>query len=179
MPTKNMTKKKTSAASAPADAKTGYAAPELPTKGEFAKARIAILATRWNVGIVDALNVGARACLKQWGVPNANIHEYRAPGAYEVPLAALKLLAHGRYDGVVTIGAVIKGDTPHFDFVAGECARGLIDVQLRTGKPVGFGVLTTNTVEQAWARAGKGPSNKGYEAAAAMLEMIRLGRSLA
>ncbi len=178
-PKKTAPKTVTKTAAVPADAKTGYAAPELPAKGEFAQTRVAILSTRWSVGIVDALGVGARACLKAWGVPAANIREFRAPGAYEMPLAALKLLAHGRYDGVVTLGAVIKGDTPHFDFVAGECARGLIDVQLRTGKAVGFGVLTTNTVEQAWARAGKGPTNKGYEATAAMLAMIRLGRALA
>lgn len=111
-------------------------------------------------------------------MPAANIDEYRVPGAYEVPLACLKLLKEGDYDGVVTLGAVIRGDTPHFDFVAGECSRGLMQVQLKTRKPVGFGVLTVNTVAQAVERAGAGPANKGYEAAAAMLEMIRLGRQL-
>ncbi|NGY03483.1 6,7-dimethyl-8-ribityllumazine synthase [Solimonas terrae] len=162
---------------APADAKTGYAAPGKPAAGEFAKAKIAIVATRWNVEIVDALVAGARACLKDWGVADKRVSFHRAPGAYEIPLAA-KLLLDSGFDGVVTLGAVIRGDTPHFDFVAGECARGLIDVQLQTGKPVGFGVLTVNTVKQAVERAGPGSSNKGYEAAAAMLEMLRLGKEL-
>ncbi|MEQ1438279.1 6,7-dimethyl-8-ribityllumazine synthase [Fontimonas sp. SYSU GA230001] len=162
----------------PPDAKTGYAAPDAPAHGEFANTRIALLSTRWNVGIVDALRAGARACLEDWGVPAAKIVEHRAPGAYEVPLAAMLLLRDGDYDGVVALGAVIRGETPHFDYVAGECARGLMQVQLKTRKAVGFGVLTVNTVEQAWARAGAGRGNKGYEAAAAVLEMIRLSRSL-
>lgn len=172
------TKTATRKPAAPADAKTGYEAPERPVKGEFAGVRIALLSTRWNVGIVDALRVGAGACLREWGVAAAHIGEFRAPGAYEVPLATLKLLKDGGYDGVVALGAVIRGETPHFDYVAGECARGLMQVQLKARKPVGFGVLTVNTVEQAWARAGKGRDNKGYEATAAMLEMIRLSRSL-
>ncbi len=161
------------------DAKTGYEAPLPPAKGEFARVRIALLSTRWNIGIVDALRTGARECLKDWGVAAGNIVEFRAPGAYEVPLAAMQLLRDGEFDGVVALGAVIRGETPHFDYVAGECARGLMQVQLKTRKPVGFGVLTVNTVEQAWARAGKGHDNKGYEAVAATLEMIRLARSLA
>jgi 6,7-dimethyl-8-ribityllumazine synthase len=162
----------------PADAKTGYAAPDRPAPGEFARAKIAILATRWNAEIVDSLVAGARAALKDWGVADKRIQCFRAPGAYEVPLAA-KLLLEGGFDGVVALGAVIRGDTPHFDYVAGECARGLVDVQLATGKPVGFGVLTVNTVRQAVERAGPGPSNKGYEAAAATLEMLRLRKDLA
>ncbi len=173
-------KKKAPAArrAVPADAKTGYAVPEMPKAGEFAKARIAIVATRWNVEIVDALVAGARACLKAWGVADKRVDFHRAPGAYEVPLAA-KLLLDSGYDGVVALGAVIRGDTPHFDYVAGECARGLLDVQLATGKPVGFGVLTVNTVAQAVERSGPGETNKGYEAAAAMLEMLRLRKELA
>lgn len=160
------------------DAKTGYASPDKPVRGEFARARIAVVATRWNVEIVDALRQGARECLAEWGVSEKNIVEFRVPGAYEVPLACMKLLRDADFDGVVTLGAVIRGDTPHFDFVAGECSRGLMDVQLKTRKPIGFGVLTVNTVQQAVERAGPGPANKGYEAAAAMLEMIRLGRQL-
>lgn len=160
------------------DVKTGYAAPPAAKPKEFAKTRIALLATRWNVEIVDALLQGARECLADWGVQKKSIQEFRAPGAYEIPLAALALLKSGKFDGVVTLGAVIRGDTPHFDFVAGECARGLMDVQLKTRKPLGFGVLTVNTVQQARERAGKGPSNKGYEATAAMLEMLRLTREL-
>ncbi|MGH8430077.1 MAG: 6,7-dimethyl-8-ribityllumazine synthase, partial [Solimonas sp.] len=145
--------------------KTGYAVPKKPGKKEFAGARIALLATRWNVDIVAALLKGARECLADWGVQDDNIRLFYAPGAYEIPLATQTLADSGEIDGVVTLGAVIRGDTPHFDFVAGECARGLMDVQLRTGAPVGFGVLTVNTVEQAWERAGPGQGNKGYEAA--------------
>jgi 6,7-dimethyl-8-ribityllumazine synthase len=159
--------------------KSGYKAPKKPGKKEFADVRVALLATRWNTEVVEALLKGARACLADWGVAADNVREFRAPGAYEIPLAAQTLLDSGAVDGVVTLGAVIRGDTPHFDFVAGQCARGLMDVQLRTGAPLGFGVLTVNTAEQAWERAGPGKDNKGYEAAAAMLEMLRLVRSLA
>lgn len=173
-----MSKTKVVKKHAPADAKTGYASPDKPAVGEFAKAKIAIVATRWNIEIVDSLVGGARAALKAWGVAGKHVEFFRAPGAYEIPLAT-KLLLESGFDGVVAVGAVIRGDTPHFDYVAGECARGLIEVQLTSGKPVGFGVLTVNTVEQAVERAGPGPSNKGYEAAAAMLEMLRLRRELA
>lgn len=156
--------------------KTGYAVPAKPESGEFEDARIAIVATRWNVEIVDSLMAGARRCLTAWGVQTDRIVEFRAPGAYEIPLAVSALLDSGMYDGVIALGAVIKGDTPHFDFVAGECARGLMDVQLSHGLPVGFGVLTVNTDQQALDRAGPGNDNKGYEAAAATLEMMRLIR---
>ncbi|HSW13310.1 MAG TPA: 6,7-dimethyl-8-ribityllumazine synthase [Solimonas sp.] len=159
--------------------KTGYAAPKKPGKKEFAGARIGLVATRWNVDLVEALIKGARECCQDWGVREDSIKVWYAPGAYEIPLAAQTVLDSGEADAVVTLGAVIRGDTPHFDFVAGECARGLMDVQLKTGGPVGFGVLTVNTVEQAWERAGPGKTNKGYEAAAAALEMLRLVRSLA
>lgn len=159
--------------------KTGYAAPDKPELDEFSDVRIALLATRWNVEIVDALLDGAYACLEDWGVADESIEEFRVSGAYELPLAASMIAQSGDYDAVVTLGAVIRGDTPHFEFVAGECSRGLMDVQLRHNVPVGFGVLTVNTPEQAVERAGPGDSNKGYEAAAAALEMIRLARSLA
>ncbi len=159
--------------------KSGYAAPDKPAPGEFADTRVALVATRWNVEIVDALLDGAYRCLADWGVPEDSVDEFYVPGAYEIPLAVSTILERGDYDGVVTVGAVIRGDTPHFDFVAGECSRGLMDVQLRHGSPVGFGVLTVNTVQQAIDRAGDGDDNKGYEATAAMLEMVRLARSLA
>ena len=158
--------------------KTGYAAPKKPSKSEFADVRIAIVSTRWNVEVVDALVAGAQRCLAKWGVAAENITEYRAPGAFELPLAAATILrSESKHtDGVIALGAVIRGDTPHFDFVAGECARGLMDVQLATGRPVGFGVLTVNTDAQAEERAAAGDSNKGFECAAAVLEMIRLSR---
>lgn len=167
-------KKAAAAAQRSVDAKGGYIAPPPPKPGEFAKARIVIVATRWNVDIVDKLVDGARACLKDWGVADKRVELVRAPGAYEMPLACRLVLDGPDVDGVVALGAVIRGDTPHFDYVAGECARGLLEVQLATGKPLGFGVLTVNTVAQAIERAGPGPANKGYEAAAAMLEMLRM-----
>lgn len=160
------------------DAKLGYKAPSRPKPGEFAGVRIALIATRWNTDIIDALLEGAHRQLNAWGVPARRVEELRAPGAFEVPLAAALAAKSGRYDGIVTLGAVIRGETPHFDYVAGECARGLTQVMLKHRVPVGFGVLTVNTVAQAWARAGKGADNKGAEAVAATLEMIRLARAL-
>jgi 6,7-dimethyl-8-ribityllumazine synthase len=157
--------------------KGGYAPPAAPAKGEFARLRVAIVATRWNTDIVDLLVAGAQHCLSDWGVGEGTL--VHAPGAYEVPLAVELLARSGRVDGVVALGAVIRGDTPHFDFVAGECARGLQDVALRHALPVGFGVLTVNTARQAAVRARPGRANKGYEAAAAMLEMVRLKRQAA
>lgn len=158
--------------------KTGYATPARPGVREFRDARIAIVATRWNVDIVDALIAGAHRCMKDWGVPAAQVQEFRAPGAYELPLAVAALMRSGRYDGVVALGAVIRGDTPHFEFVAGECARGLREAAQSARIALGFGVLTVNTAEQARERCGAGADNKGYEAAAAMLEMIRFLRAI-
>lgn len=159
------------------DVKSGFAAPVPPAPGEFAATRVALVATRWNVEIIDALLAGARRALKQWGVTDGHIVEVRAPGAYELPLAAQALLHSGRYDAVIALGAVIRGDTPHFDYVCDGCTRGLMDVQLKFGKPVAFGVLTVNTVQQAVERCGAGDDNKGYEAVAAALDMIRLIRA--
>lgn len=159
--------------------KTGYATPGRPAKGEFAHVRIGIAATRWNADLVAALVKGAHACLKDWGVAADRIHEFRVPGAFELPLALEHLARTRRYDGVVALGAVIRGDTPHFEYVAGECARGVQDVALRHALPVGFGVLTVDTAAQALARAKPGKSNKGYEAAAATLEMVRFKRESA
>jgi 6,7-dimethyl-8-ribityllumazine synthase len=158
--------------------KTGYAASAPAATHEFASVRIALCATQWNTEIVDALLSGARRCLADWGVSEQHIVEFRAPGAYELPLAADRIL-NGGYDGIVVLGAVIRGDTPHFEYVAGECSRGLMDVQLKHGRPVGFGVLTVNTAQQAVDRCGPANDNKGYEAAAAVLDMLRLIRSVA
>lgn len=161
------------------DVKSGFAAPMLPTKEEFSATRVAVLATRWNVEVVDALVAGARRALRAWGVNDAHVGEFRAPGAYELPLAANALLQGGRFDAVIALGAVIRGDTPHFEYVAGECARGLMEVQLKHNKAVAFGVLTVNTPQQASERCGPGDDNKGYEAACAVLEMVRLIRGAA
>lgn len=159
--------------------KSGYAASKPPARNEFAEARVALVATRWNTEIVDALMTGAQACLAEWGVPKAHITEFHAPGAFEIPLALETLARSNRYHGAVALGAVIRGDTPHFDFVAGECARGVQDVALRHALPIGFGVLTVNDAAQAAERTTPGRANKGYEAAAAMLEMLRLKRQVA
>ena len=158
--------------------KTGYAAPPKPGKDEFRKVRIALLVTRWNVDVVEALLNGARRCLSEWGVTDKHVEEFRAPGAFELPLAASALMKGGSYDAVITLGAVIRGDTPHFEFVAGECSRGLREASQIYGVPLGFGVLTVNTPQQAAERTGPGRDNKGYEAAAAALEMVRLMRAI-
>ena len=112
------------------------------------------------------------------GVAPESIVEHRVPGAFELPLAASLIAESDDYDGIVVLGAVIRGDTPHFEFVAGECARGLMNVQIEEQLPVGFGVLTVNSAEQAQERCQPGPDNKGYEAAAAVLEMVRLAREV-
>ena len=158
--------------------KSGYEAPPSPREGEFDDVQIAVVATRWNVEIVDALVEGARECLLDWGVAPESIVEHRVPGAFELPLAVSRLAEGDEYDGVVVLGAVIRGDTPHFEYVSGECARGLMAVQIEEQIPVGFGVLTVNTENQALERSQPGPDNKGYEAAAAVLEMVRLGREV-
>lgn len=157
---------------------SGYRAPPPPSRDEFATVRVAIIATRWNTEIVEALIAGAQQQLSSWGVKSKRVELLHAPGAYELPLACELAARSRRYDGVIALGAVIRGDTPHFDFVAGECARGLQDVMLRHRLPVGFGVLTVNAAKQAQERAGNGPDNKGAESAAAVLEMIRLQRAL-
>ena len=159
--------------------KAGYAAPARPAKNEFASIRVALVATRWNTDIVEALLKGARGCLKDWGVTPDRIHEFRVPGAFEIPLALEQLARTRRYDGLVALGAVIRGDTPHFDYVCGECAAGVREVSLRHVLPVGFGVLTVDNVGQASARVKPGKGNKGYEAAAATLEMVRFKRESA
>lgn len=158
--------------------KSGYAAPGNLATHRYNGLSIALLATRWNTDIVDALLAGARRSLRDHGLNDDQIREFHAPGAYELPLACEMLLERGAVDAIIAVGAVIRGDTPHFDFVAGECSRGLMDVQLRHRKPIGFGVLTVNDHAQAVARAGSGNDNKGYECASAVLEMLALSRSI-
>ncbi len=136
--------------------------------------RVAIAAARFNRFITDQLLEGARDALQRHGVDEAAVTVAWVPGAYELPLAADRLLASGRYDAVIALGAVIRGGTPHFDYVAGDCSRGLMDVGLRYGKPVIFGVLTTDTVEQALERAATDQGNKGFDVALAALHMLHL-----
>lgn len=141
--------------------------------------RFAVVATRWNDAIVDRLVDGALEVLRDSGVAEGDITLIKVPGAFELPVACDRLADSGDYDAVIALGAVIRGDTPHFDFVAGECARGLSNTALEYGVPVAFGVITADTVEQAEARAQDDEdNNKGAEAAAAAVEMVSLFRQL-
>jgi 6,7-dimethyl-8-ribityllumazine synthase len=140
--------------------------------------RLAIVATRWNDFIVERLIEGAKSSLAQHGADASAVDIAMAPGAYEVPFVARKLAATGRYDGVVALGCVIRGATPHFDYVAGEAAKGVAAAAHDTGVPISFGVLTVDTIEQAIERAGTKAGNKGAEAALACLETINLCKSI-
>ena len=140
--------------------------------------RFAIVASRFNEMIVDALVEGARACLAKHGLADEDIELAWTPGAFELPLVARRLATTGEFDGVICLGAVIRGGTPHFDYVAGEAARGIADAARDTGVPVIFGVLTTDSLEQARDRAGGKHGNKGWDAAMAAIEMASLLGSL-
>lgn len=140
--------------------------------------RIVILAARFNELIVRNLVDGAVDALKRHGAAEADIHIVKVPGAFELPLAAQRLAKSRKYDGITALGAVIRGQTPHFDFVCGECASGLNRVSLEYGVPVGFGLLTCDTVDQALDRAGGKSGNKGADAVLATLEMVNLLRQL-
>src|SRR6201996_8582548 len=140
--------------------------------------KVAIIAARFNDFIVSSLLKGATASWTAHGGAEEDLLITRVPGAFELPGVARKLAASGRWDAVVALGCVIRGDTPHFDYVAGECARGLNLVSLETGVPVIFGVLTTETVEQALERAATSEMNKGGESMDTALEMVDLMEKL-
>jgi 6,7-dimethyl-8-ribityllumazine synthase len=140
--------------------------------------QIAVVAGRFNRFIVDQLVAGARDAMNRHGISDSRISMAWAPGAFELPLLASQFASSGKYDAVIALGAVIRGGTPHFDFVAGECASGLMRVSLDHGIPVTFGVLTTDTVEQALERAGTGEGNKGFDAAVTAMEMVATMRNL-
>ena len=150
------------------------------TEGELVvrDARIALLVSRFNSFVVDSLLAGALDTLKRHGVDERDLHIVRVPGAYEMPLAAQRLAASKRFEAIIALGAVIRGGTPHFEYVAGECTRGLSAVSLKYDIPVAFGVLTVDTIEQAIERAGTKAGNKGAEAASSAIEMISLLRTL-
>jgi 6,7-dimethyl-8-ribityllumazine synthase len=141
-------------------------------------ARFAIVAARFNEFIVESLIRGALRCLRQHGANDADIEIVRVPGAFEMPLAVEKVAAARRVDGIIALGAVIRGGTPHFDYVAGECVKGITAAGQRHGVPVGHGVLTVDTIEQAIERAGTKAGNKGAEATLAVIEMVNLLRKL-
>ncbi len=136
--------------------------------------RVGILVSRYNETVTERLLAGAQACLRERGVGPERVDVLRVPGAGELPLAARTLAARGGYAAVVALGAVIRGETAHFDYVAGEASRGLMEVALHYGIPVGFGVLTCDTLAQALARAGGDAGNKGHEAASAALDAAAL-----
>ncbi len=141
-------------------------------------ARVAIVAARFNALVVEKLLNGALQTLRVQGVGDENLTVVRVPGAFEIPLAVKTLASGGSQDAIIALGAVIRGETPHFDYVAGECARGIAQVALECSVPVAFGVLTCDTLEQALARAGGSAGNKGADAALSALQMAGVLRKL-
>jgi 6,7-dimethyl-8-ribityllumazine synthase len=141
-------------------------------------ARFAIVAARFNAFIVESLVGGAKDALVRHGASPDAITVVRVPGAWEIPVAVGRLCRGGRFDAVIALGAVIRGGTPHFDYVAGEVSKGVAQAAMQTGAVVTFGVLTTDSIEQAIERAGTKAGNKGAEAALAAIEMVSLGRRL-
>ena len=133
-----------------------------------------IVITRWNEGIVNGLLAGAQQALRQLGIADDKVRVVTVPGAFEVPLACQAAAERADCDAVIALGAVIRGGTPHFEYVAGECTRGIGEVALRSGKPVAFGVLTVYTLEQAVFRSSDDAENKGVEAAMSAVEMVNL-----
>jgi 6,7-dimethyl-8-ribityllumazine synthase len=142
------------------------------------KARFCVVVTRWNSFIVDSLESGAIDTLKRHGAHDGDITIVRLPGAFEMPLVLDKIAAKGDHDAIIALGAVIRGGTPHFEYVAGECVKGMAHVTLKHGVPIAFGVLTVDSIEQAIERAGTKAGNKGGEAAATAIEMVNLLREI-
>ena len=140
--------------------------------------RFALVAARFNDFVVELLIRGALDALKRHGVGEQQVDIVRVPGAFDIPVVARKLALSRRYQALVALGAVIRGDTPHFDYVAGECAAGISRIALESGVPIAFGVLTTDSVEQAMDRAGGKAGNKGADAALVAMEMANLLRRL-
>jgi 6,7-dimethyl-8-ribityllumazine synthase len=136
---------------------------------------LAIVISRFNEPIVTQLLKGAVQCLTRLGVEEQKLKVIWVPGAFEIPYICQKLAKQDQFDGILTLGAVIRGETPHFDYVAGEAAKGVAQVSLKYDIPISFGVLTCDTIDQAWTRAGVKGGNKGEETAISLLEMIQLG----
>ncbi len=138
------------------------------------KGNFCLVVARFNSFIVESLLDGALDALKRHGADEKQITIVRVPGAFEMPIVVDKLAKSGKYDGIIALGAVIRGGTPHFDYVAGECVKGIAQVTLQQGIPVSFGVLTVDSIEQAIERAGTKAGNKGAEAAQSTIEMVNL-----
>ncbi len=147
-------------------------------KVRVGSARVAIVWSRFNQDICQALLEGALKGLKENGIAQSSIEVVEVPGAFEIPLASLKLAQTKKYAGVICLGAVVRGETSHYDYVCLGVTEGILQAQLETGVPMAFGILTTDTVNQALARAGAGKENKGYEAAQVVLEMISICRKI-
>lgn len=140
--------------------------------------RFCLVISRFNSFIVDSLEAGALDCLRRHGARDEDLTLVRVPGAFEIPLALERLAARGGYDALIALGAVIRGGTPHFEYVASECVKGMAHVSLKYGIPVAMGVLTVDSIEQAIERAGTKAGNKGAEAAISAMEMVNLLRQL-
>ena len=155
---------------------SGTSAAPLPGAAGF---RFAVIVSRFNESVTEALRTGAQAALAEAGVAGSDVEELRVPGAFELPLAARRAAETGRFDAVVCVGCVIRGETPHFEYISAAVAQGIMDAAGETGVPIAFGVLTTDTQAQAEERAQPGPGNKGWEAAAAAVDMALLLRAFA
>ncbi|MEN3038751.1 MAG: 6,7-dimethyl-8-ribityllumazine synthase [Candidatus Kryptonium sp.] len=140
--------------------------------------KFGIVVSRFNELITSKLLDGALDCLKRHGANDEDIEVFYCPGSYEIPLVAKKIAQTGKYDAIICLGAVIRGETPHFDYVASEVSKGVAQVQLETGVPLAFGVITTDDVEQALNRAGVKVGNKGWDAALSAIEMANLLRQI-
>ena len=157
---------------------SGKSAPDFDPNLSAAGLRFAVVVSRFNAFVTERLLEGALEALKQAGAGEDAVDVVGIPGAFEFPVIVRALAGTKKYDGLVCLGAVIRGDTPHFDYVAGEAARGIANASAESGIPMAFGILTTNTVEQAEDRAGGKDGNKGYEAAMTAIEMANLLRQL-
>ena len=140
--------------------------------------RYVLVVARWTSFVVEHLLEGAVDALRRHGIADDQMHIVRVPGAFEIPVACQKIARREDCDAIIALGAVIRGGTPHFEHVAGECTKGIAQVQMESGKPIAFGVLTVDSIEQAVERAGTKAGNKGAEAALSALEMVSLGTAL-
>jgi len=140
--------------------------------------KVALIVSRFNSFICDRLVEGAMDALIRHGADDKNVHTVRVPGAFEIPIAAKKVAQTNRYDAIICLGCVIRGATPHFEYVSAEVSKGVASVSLESGIPVSFGVLTTDTIEQAIERAGTKAGNKGFDAAVGAIEMANLFKAL-
>ena len=151
---------------------------QIEADGKVSDSRIALVVSRYNNYIVDRLLEGCIKTLVSAGIKRANIRLIKVPGAFEIPVAVGRLAETGNVDAIITLGAIIRGETPHFDIIANECARGIGSIAIETGLPVIFGVLTVDNVDQAMDRSGDEESNKGSEAAQTAVEMISVLRQI-